>query len=441
MGQKLVETAKAYVICDKSRKCKDGTAPVRMIVKYLDKRKVYGLDIYLTPAQFEATKKENIGGNYYPEKLEELRQNQKKIRDWNKKAQNVIRTLKVFTFDEFEKLMFTSRRETLFTAFEGKIEDLDKQGRAGYASLYLCTYNSMRLFLGGHRVRNGRSVKIEGGKDIALRDITTLFLNRYEQWYMSQTRPGGGPVSITTVGIYMRNLRVILNDALHDKIIEPEVKPFGKRGFRIPGTKKRNLALKLEEVAKIFFSEVPKGSPIERYKDYWLFIYLTGGMNVADIASLRYKDKDEKSISYIRRKTALQRMEEPELTTIPLISQVAAIIEKWGQKPAFPESYIFPIISPDMNHQQERAAIVQSTKMINKYIKRLALEVGLPGSISTYTARHSAATIMRNNGGAMLLISEILGHSDPKTSMNYFKQHDLEEKRKILVGLIPESPE
>ena len=40
-------------------------------------------------------------------------------------------------------------------------------------------------------------------------------------------------------------------------------------------------------------------------------------------------------------------------------------------------------------------------------------------NISTYTARHSYATVLKRSGANIAFISESLGHSDLKTTENY----------------------
>jgi len=437
MGTKKITTPKSYTICDKRRERQDGTAPVRLIIKYEGKQKVYGLDIFMTQTEYNLTKREHIGGNFSPEKLQELKAYQKKIKEQNAKAKAIIANMSAFTFEDFERQMFGDKKDTLFNAFESKIAELDKQGRAGYASSFSCAYNSIRLFLGGRRVRTGRSVKVEGGKDVPLHDVTASFLKKYETWFLKQTKKDNIRVSPTTVGIYLRNVRVLLHEAIKAKILPSDFKPFGKSDYRLPGAKKRKLALKIEEVAKIMYAEITRGTTVEKQKDYWVFLYLTGGMNVADMASLRYEDIDLEKISYIRRKTALKKMEEPEFIVVPLTVEVGRIIDKWGQKPSAPDRYIFPILTPDMNPQQERAAIVQATKMINRYIKKLASEVGISGNVSTYTARHSFATILKDSGVSVQAISEALGHSDTKVTQHYLKDFETKEKANQWKNLLP----
>lgn len=60
---------------------------------------------------------------------------------------------------------------------------------------------------------------------------------------------------------------------------------------------------------------------------------------------------------------------------------------------------------------------------------RIGKELGF-GSISTYTARHSYATVLKRSGANIAYISESLGHSDLKTTENYLASFEKEERQK-----------
>ena len=57
--------------------------------------------------------------------------------------------------------------------------------------------------------------------------------------------------------------------------------------------------------------------------------------------------------------------------------------------------------------------------------------------ISTYTARHSYATVLKRSGASIAFISEALGHSDAKTTENYLAGFEQEQRRKEAEKLIP----
>lgn len=58
-------------------------------------------------------------------------------------------------------------------------------------------------------------------------------------------------------------------------------------------------------------------------------------------------------------------------------------------------------------------------------IKALEIE-----NITTYTARHSVATVLKRSGAKISYISESLGHRDLKTTEAYLASFEKEERQK-----------
>ena len=69
------------------------------------------------------------------------------------------------------------------------------------------------------------------------------------------------------------------------------------------------------------------------------------------------------------------------------------------------------------------------TKLCNKRLKKIGKSIGIEG-ISTYTARHSYATVLKRSGANIAYISESLGHNDLKTTENYLASFEREEREK-----------
>ena len=69
------------------------------------------------------------------------------------------------------------------------------------------------------------------------------------------------------------------------------------------------------------------------------------------------------------------------------------------------------------------------TRAINKRMKEVGEQLGI-GNISTYTARHSFATVLKRAGTNIAYISESLGHQDLRTTENYLASFEREERIK-----------
>ena len=62
-------------------------------------------------------------------------------------------------------------------------------------------------------------------------------------------------------------------------------------------------------------------------------------------------------------------------------------------------------------------------------MQSISKELGI-SHISTYTARHSFATVLKRSGTSIAYISESLGHQNIKTTENYLASFEREERAK-----------
>ena len=147
------------------------------------------------------------------------------------------------------------------------------------------------------------------------------------------------------------------------------------------------------------------------------------------MASLKYKNISGDVIVFNRAKTKRKTKTNPQPITIFITEMMKKIIEKWGNKPGKSEQYVFPILEDELNAEQERAQVNQTTKQINKYIRRIAVQTGINENISTYTARHSFATVLKRSGASTEFISESLGHKNLRTTENYLADFETDVKR------------
>ena len=165
-------------------------------------------------------------------------------------------------------------------------------------------------------------------------------------------------------------------------------------------------------------------------KDIWLFSYLVNGLNIKDIARLRYKNIEGDKLIFIRSKTERTTRQNQKPIIAVLIEDAKKIVDRWGIKPANPDTPdIFPILTEKISPQREYELIKQFTKNINKWIRRIALKVGVEKDVTTYTARHSFSTILKRSGASTEYISEALGHSNLQTTESYLDSFEDNVKR------------
>ena len=90
-----------------------------------------------------------------------------------------------------------------------------------------------------------------------------------------------------------------------------------------------------------------------------------------------------------------------------------------------------------MNEYEKAKVKHQFIKTINKYMKRIGIEIGYDKPLTTYSARHSYATILKRSGAPLSFISEALGHKSLLTTESYLDSFEDETRRKYAEMLVP----
>lgn len=337
-----------------------------------------------------------------------------KAADYEKLARDVFSKTPRFTFARFEEGFFTNHNvdakntaDGIFFAFEETIKKLRRQGRISTASTYETAANSLRSFQ----------------NKLQYRDITPEFLEDYESHLIKQGK------SQTTVGIYLRNLRAIFNTAKVKGMITPDEYPFGKERYQIPAARNVKKALTLAEIERIYNAPTEPGSPADRAKDFWFFSYLCNGMNVKDICRLQWKDIESDRLTFVRAKTARTKKGSQKSVVVILTDAARVILDKWTDINHKPNDYLFNILPSDVTPERERELVQYLTRSINKYIKRIAADLGIEKPVTTYTARHSFSTVLKRSGAPIEFISESLGHHDLRTTESYLDSFEDDVKR------------
>ena len=92
--------------------------------------------------------------------------------------------------------------------------------------------------------------------------------------------------------------------------------------------------------------------------------------------------------------------------------------------------YVFPIIDtalPTPVYEQYRLALGR----MNRYLKKIASLLNINVRLTTYTARHTWATLARESGAPISIISAGLGHTSEEMTRVYLKDFDLETLAKV----------
>src|SRR5690606_36583091 len=94
----------------------------------------------------------------------------------------------------------------MFWRFEKYLKDLLHEDRVGSYESYQCAYRAFNRFRGGKT--ETRETPFVRGKEIKPEDLTVDLLKKFDLWLKKQG------CNKTTIGIYMRALRIIYNLAV-----------------------------------------------------------------------------------------------------------------------------------------------------------------------------------------------------------------------------------
>lgn len=399
--------ATAAVILEKRRMKTDGLYPVMLRVTHERKSKYYGFKEYCS--------KETWDSMFDKKPADEAKKLKKKIDTWEEKADLIINDLAVFSFEHFEKKYFEASRNErdVFEAFNRAIKEYREAGRESTAVAYECAKNAIKKFVDQYY-----------SGVLEFKAVTPGLLTRFEKWWIDQD------MSVTSVGIYLRSLRALYNRAIFEKVVSSDFYPFGRRLYVIPKGRNIKKALTLEEVGRIYHYQAIEGSREQWARDMWMFSYLCNGMNVADICNLKYKNIDIDAIVFTRKKTEHTNLEGKKIV-IPLTQEIAKIIDQWGKKPADQDNYVFGLLEGKLTPATKLSRVKDVTKQMNTHMAKIGKELKISSKISSYTARHSFASVLKRSGASIEMISESLGHSNLSTTENYLASFELDSKRKM----------
>jgi integrase len=379
-----------------------GKCPLKIKITYLRQRRYYRTGYDLTPEEWDKM------NGLKPRK--EIRDIRDKVSDLLKQAEAILDGLDPFSFPAFERQYHHKSAQSLelVNAFTRYITELEGQGRIGTAESYRCSMMSLT-----------------GYKRIKLTDISPGYLQGYEQWMLKKGN------SLTTIGIYLRSLRAIINNAIQEGHMKPEQYPFGRRKYLIPGSKNIKKALTLQDISKLYYYPAPAEGAEDKARDFWIFSYLASGMNFKDICLLCGSNIQQDIIVFHRAKTERTKRSNPVPIVVVLNDDLRRIISKWGNPNGLPDEFIFPILAAGMNGKQQRDKIKQFTKNTNKWLNCICGKIGITARVTTYAARHSFSTILKNSGTPIEYIKDSLGHSSTLTTESYLSSYPDAVKRKF----------
>ncbi|MBS1925344.1 MAG: site-specific integrase [Bacteroidetes bacterium] len=375
---------------DASRPNGEGQCLIKLNIYQRPNKKRYATKYHATPAEWEKINNSNL-------RDEELKKIKKGLQEIEAKAEKVLSKISPFSFVAFEEAFFNKEAakhsNTLKYWFDKYIAQLNKSGQVGTSISYNTTINSINSFR----------------KNLSLHDITPALLLDYENHLLKEGK------SVSTVGIYMRQLRAIVNQAIEAGVISSDKYPFKK--YQIPAGRNIKKALNEADLNKLL-SYKPTTADKQKAIDFWLFSYLCNGMNFADIIELKPENISGKYLHFIRAKTKRTKKKDLRPIRVGLNPKAIEIIKRQKNTDAA-NPYLFPVLEVGLTPLTIKHRCQRFIKWVNNKMETIRQELEIEQKIGTYSARHSFSTVLKRKGVSTEFIKESLGHSSLVTTENY----------------------
>lgn len=261
------------------------------------------------------------------------------------------------------------------------------------------------------------------GKAVSFARVSNSFVREWRNKMIA------GGLSSTTASIYLRILRVVVNVCIDSGLIQGTSKALFK-GTEISKSNRRTgefldadtmqrlydfwLAGEAsDDEGKELFAPREKRA-LFRDLGYFLFTYLAGGMNAADMVNLRYNNHYQSSkgteFLFARRKTA-GNSQDGSIVIFPIdLPPVQELLKRLANEPK-PDGYVFPIMNGRESDVQEVEKIHKTNANMRKALRKLCPLAGLSDTPTATWARHSFATNLSNAGVPTEYIDTAMGHA------------------------------
>jgi integrase len=164
-------------------------------------------------------------------------------------------------------------------------------------------------------------------------------------------------------------------------------------------------------------------------KDYFLMSFYLMGVSFVDLAFLTHENIVDSRIEYTRRKTG-------QLHSIKITEPLETLLGRYLIKNAGSGTLLGVV-----KGRTEEARYTQARDELRRYnrsLKQLGEMVGLSAPITSYTARHSYATIAKSKNVPVAVISEALGHETIEMTQTYLAEFEtdvLDRYNEVIIAM------
>lgn len=305
----------------------------------------------------------------------------------------------LISVDEFKDILSSSTKHSvnIFQLFDNKIEKLIEIGKIGNARYYKDSKNSVKNFTKSNKLN--------------IHNINHKWLSDY-QHYLSKRE-----CKESTIAARMRAIRAIFNKAIKDGIISKDKYPFGDK-YKIHQLKSdvHYRALPEESIKAIKNMDIKKYPHLKLSVDLFLFSYYARGINFKDMMLLKRANiSNGNRLNYTRSKTNVS-------FSFNLHKEALRIANYYIQNRLNTE-YLFPILlHNNLNPSQIEYRKHKTISKFNKDLKEIAEVCGIEFKLTSYVARHSFASNLKEKNVPTDKISQAMGHKNIQITQVYLKK-------------------
>ena len=251
-------------------------------------------------------------------------------------------------------------------------------------------------------------VGFNGSEQLPFRKLTPEWVKQFE----IHLRKRG--CSWNTVSTYIRVLRAVHNRAVDQRMVTYVPHLFKNVYTGTRADHKR--AMDQMEIARMLNEKKETKSltpSLSRTKKMFLLMFMLRGLPFVDLAYLRKSDLDGNVIAYRRRKTGRP-------LSVTLTPEAMKLLNAFrNTDPQSP--YLLPLLNSPEGTTRAYYEYQLALRNFNRQLMLLREIMGIRSNLSSYTARHTWATMAYHCEVHPGIISEAMGHSSITVTETYLK--------------------
>lgn len=397
-----------YPYLDKRSVGKDGRHPIKIAIGYNRKADYVNTETYATPEEWQ-----QLFSGRVPKNLKETKD---KIQEVETKVRAALAAMRAYDIKVIRSMIIRHEKPPVsqnapvsaekptdvFYWFDIKIKELQELKEAlGTADSYKNSKNFYMKYTGCIAVDFSYFTK--------------------EALYLIQKKAiGEDGMAAGNVYRHARQLRAIFNMAMQERAIDNSVYPFHKRGYTIPQTTKKKKALGRDNVGALI-SYNPDIAEQRLALDFFVFSFFGNGMNMKDVAYLRYSDMYGNTLRFVRKKTEHTTTQQKEIR-VAITPEMRGVIERHGNTTQ--AGFIFHIIQEGDTIVKQRLDYRRFHVMVNAQLKAICAHLGFVNPVTHGVSRYTFANALKQQGVSIDYISEAMGHSSTAVTEHYLNSFE-----------------